>query len=223
MLICTAVSLVAHGQGTFGNSTNIGAYLTGVAELPANGSTNVGIGVVGFFLPFTYTPTNNAQATIRVELPSTYTPNHAGIYGPASPLGTGPLILDLGQGTMVTNILVPFTNINVVFTNSATFMPIQMSNLFSGLWYINVTSTNYPAGELRGQLCLTPVLVHPNFASNRFSFNVVASPNQSYSIDVSTNLRSWSTLATLSSTNPTFQVIDLGATNRARFYRTRNP
>jgi hypothetical protein len=39
---------------------------------------------------------------------------------------------------------------------SATLTETQESQLLSELWYINVHSTNFPGGEIRGQVLLVP-------------------------------------------------------------------
>ena len=40
---------------------------------------------------------------------------------------------------------------------SATLTPIQETNLLSGDWYVNVHTTNFAGGEIRGQVIVNPV------------------------------------------------------------------
>ena len=37
-------------------------------------------------------------------------------------------------------------------TGSATITPTQASDMMNGLWYVNLHTTAYPTGEIRGQL-----------------------------------------------------------------------
>jgi len=38
------------------------------------------------------------------------------------------------------------------YEGRATLLPQQATDLLGGLWYVNIRTTNYPGGEIRGQL-----------------------------------------------------------------------
>ena len=120
------------------------ASLTGGAEAPPNASTGTGISIVAL---------NTAQTKITVDLTwsglnANATAAH--IHGPA------------GVGT---NAAVIFSLTGVTGTPSGTVQqqtfsitPTQLGHLQSGLLYINVHTTSYPGGEVRGQLFPSPVV-----------------------------------------------------------------
>jgi glucose/arabinose dehydrogenase len=77
-----------------------------------------------------------AQVSLRFRgLSSTQTAAH--IHAPAAAGQTAPPVFDLPPGS--------FDNFQITLT------PQQVSDLKAGLFYVNVHSTNFPAGEIRGQ------------------------------------------------------------------------
>lgn len=88
---------------------------------------------------------------------------------------------------------------------------------------VNIPPTNavlnltvYPIG--------TPFITSPQlFGSRQFGFIINGATNVTYSVQVSTNLAStnWSSLFSLQLTNSAFPVVDVNATNSARFYRVQ--
>ena len=76
--------------------------------------------------------------------------------------------------------------------------------------------TVYPTG--------TPVIsALQRFSSTQFGFNVSGATNVNYTVLVSTNLAStnWMNLLSFSLTTNPFPVVDVSATNKARFYRVQ--
>jgi hypothetical protein len=56
-----------------------------------------------------------------------------------------------------------------------------------------------------------------------FGFSFDTTSGHAYRIEVSTNLQSWSSIASLVASNSTFRYVDSVATNLARFYRVASP
>ena len=87
---------------------------------------------------------------------------------------------------------------------------------------VNVPPTNamlnitvYPIG--------TPFITSPQrFGSQQFGFIINGATNVTYTVQYTTNLASgWSNLFSLTLTNTLFPVVDLNATNAARYYRVQ--
>jgi hypothetical protein len=225
--------LAASAQGTISNPTYTPAYLNGSCQVPHNDSPVSGHGSVTYDL-LTYRPLSNTVVTCSVHFPLPFSPVAAGIHGPANPGQTAPLLFDLGEPRTVTNIITfiswppvsnppTFTNISVGFSNRFSVAPHQMNDFKAGGWYINVSSTNFPEGELRGQLTDAPVLSRPVITgTNGFAFDVTGASTRDYTVYVSTNLPEWFILTNLRSTNNLFQIIDHQVRDPAhRFYRVK--
>jgi hypothetical protein len=140
--------LLLFGVITVGGAQQFTATLRGAYEVPPNNSSTVGA----------------ASLTLRGNLlwyfvSANLRPPGGGIFGPAPDGANGALILD-------------FTNYGfgppwgpwwpghlgeLVYGDYVQLTDKQVEELKAGLWYINLTSEDYPAGELRGQICpLTP-------------------------------------------------------------------
>lgn len=131
--------------------TTYTAVLTGASEVPVNASTGTGNATVVL---------NAAQTQLSIScqfqgLSSSYTASH--IHGPAAVgvnagvkwgfVGTTAGWV-FGAGNMsgtITNFLV--TGITAT----------DVANLNAGLFYVNIHSSTFPGGELRGQLGSVPV------------------------------------------------------------------
>jgi uncharacterized repeat protein (TIGR01451 family) len=112
------------------------ATLTGVQETPANNSTATG--TASLLL-------SPDETTARVSLnfsglSSAQTAAH--IHGPAAVGVAGPVLFPLPNGQ--------------VSDFEISLAPGQATDLKNGLWYINVHSTNFINGEIRGQFSSTP-------------------------------------------------------------------
>ena len=128
----------AFSQGVFS------ANLNGVSELPPNSTGSIGTG--SFALSG-----NTLSFSVSALLLSTV-PIDAGVYGPATPAQIGPLIFDLGAP-----VLTPVGGNNFAsYSGVASLTPAQVSQLVANLDYVDILSTAFPAGEIRGQIVLLP-------------------------------------------------------------------
>ena len=117
------------------------SYFTGTLssaqEVPTNSSTAVGFGRVTL---------NDAETQIMVSLTfsglsSNQTASH--IHTPAAPGVNAPVVFNIGSTGMTSGT---FTGLSFAVT------PAQVAALKAGLFYLNVHSTNFPGGEIRGQV-----------------------------------------------------------------------
>ena len=78
-----------------------------------------------------------------------------GINGPANPGSIAPVLFDLGAPSFaVPNPPDPGGYMFVGAINDLTAP--QIDDLLAGLWFVNVDSTTYPGGEIRGQITAVP-------------------------------------------------------------------
>ena len=153
------------------------ANLTGANEIPANNSTNSGSG------QFTLTDYADGwelayNVNLNFSTPDqalSFKPEQAGIFGPTSPFQNSKhLVAELGVCTLVTNsYFYPFGPIYSDNTASIAipYLPAyslscsgqvplstwQAEQFRAGQLYVNIPSTNYPQGELRGQISLRAI------------------------------------------------------------------
>lgn len=237
VFISRASMVTARGQVIY-PPVNIFAYLDGACETPPNGSVYTGTAVMSYSVYG-----SNPPVTCSVTLPTNFPAVDVGIYGPATSFHTAPLLYDLGQPGLMTNVVpvVSFPNLtystNVILgcTTNLSLSPQQMNDLNAGLLYVNVTSAAYPAGEIRGQFSTQPILSVPALLNgNGVAFNVTFAEQmnlpqnlfpanyENYEVQVSTDLLNWITFTNFSSTNIVSQIVDTEATNTnasQRFYR----
>lgn len=110
--------------------TKFKATLTGAQEVPANPSTSTGVATITY---------NREGRTFNVEISysSGFIPTGGNIHKGAT--GTnGPVIKSF---TSLTGTVI-----------SANLNEVQVADLFANLYYINVQTSAYPAGEIRGQV-----------------------------------------------------------------------
>jgi uncharacterized repeat protein (TIGR01451 family) len=112
------------------------ANLTGAQEVPATGSTATGTAALLL---------SPDEKTARISLnfsglSSAQTAAH--IHGAGAPGISAPVLFPLPNGQI--------SDFEIALA------PGQADDLKSGLWYVNVHSTNFPNGEIRGQLGSTP-------------------------------------------------------------------
>lgn len=112
-------------------TTNFAATLNGASETPSNSSTATG------------TVTGTYDSTSKVlNLTISYT-------------GLTPTAGHIHQGAAGTNgsVIFPFSTVtSSPFNFSTTLTAAQQSNLFNSLYYVNLHTTAFPGGEIRGQL-----------------------------------------------------------------------
>ncbi len=149
VLLLTLASLAsAKAQGTIQFLVN----LSGANEVPTNDSGATGTG--------TFTLSSNSLSYGFGDLFNTANANigpasKATINGPAEATATAPVLFDLGApGIAVPNPPDPGGYWFSGTVNNLTSGEIQ--DLSAGLWYVNVTSLNYPDGIIRGQIVLAP-------------------------------------------------------------------
>lgn len=111
------------------------ADLSGLNETPPNSSTATGLATatfdptdLGFVLDLTFSGLTSPETAAHI---------HTGPVGVAAP------------------VTIPFA-LGSPFHLETTLTSAQASNLLSGLFYVNVHSTMFRAGEIRGQLLAVP-------------------------------------------------------------------
>jgi hypothetical protein len=126
--------------------TTFTAILTGAGENPPNASTATGSGTLVLNAAAT-------QFTIDASFSGLMSPATAGhIHGPG---GVGP------GGATNANVIFPFTGVpaatsGAIPQQSFAINATQLGYLFSGYLYVNFHNTNFPGGEIRGQLIQVP-------------------------------------------------------------------
>lgn len=122
------------------------AYLHGGNEAPPNNSA---YSEVGYFV----LQGNALSYLISVPFPpfSNFLPTDAGIYGPAGRGTNGDLIFD--WPTFDIEIAVPYPGGTIRYSGSSNLSAEELAQVSAGLWYVNIKTTNFPNGELRGQIC----------------------------------------------------------------------
>jgi hypothetical protein len=133
---------IAFTVGTASAQWTFQATLLGTGETPANGSPGTGFGTVVL---------NAAQTQITVDeswsgLTATATASH--IHGPGG-LGTNAPVLFPFSG-------VPAASAGSIPEQTFAITAQQVSYLFAGYLYMNVHTSTFPGGEIRGQLLLVP-------------------------------------------------------------------
>ena len=116
-----------------------GAAFTGGQEIPPTNSNGKGTG----YVLLSQSQTSEQASLQWSNLTSAQTVQH--IHGPAPPGMAAGVIFPFNNGTPV---------INQMFSPTA----LQVSDLKAGLHYMNVHTTNFPGGEIRGQLLWNPIL-----------------------------------------------------------------
>jgi hypothetical protein len=138
-----ALALVAlFSAGIVSAQSTFQALLSGLGETPPNASPASGFGTVVL---------NAAQTQITVDeswsgLTASATASH--IHGPGGAGTNAPVIFSFSGVPAATAGAIP----EQVFAITAT----QVGYLFSGYLYMNVHTSTFPGGELRGQLVLVP-------------------------------------------------------------------
>ena len=148
-----ACALNAQAQGTF----QFYAALTGANEVPPNNDLTLTTGRFSLM-------GNSLSFTVNVPI-ITFIAQSAYIQGPAGPGVNAPIIFDLGgpvfQGGSPEFGIPPsyvfFSPYTPPFgAGPFTLTDPQMNDVLGGLWYMNVTSSDFPDGQLRGQILEVP-------------------------------------------------------------------
>lgn len=116
-------------------ASELEARLSGTSEIPINFSEATGRALVS------YDRTSGLLSWVvdYDRLSSEATGAH--FHGPAAEGENAGVQVNIGGAGLASPIV-----------GSATITPEQAAALLGGLWYVNIHSTNYPDGEIRGQL-----------------------------------------------------------------------
>lgn len=118
------------------------AHLSGAQDVPPTSSTATGVASVDL---------NNAQTMITVNL------SFSGLEGPATGAHIhGPALPGSNAGVLFPFAGVPNAASGSIPTQTFAIDSTQVGYLESGQLYVNVHSTVFPDGEIRGQLEITP-------------------------------------------------------------------
>jgi len=79
--------------------------------------------------------------------------NAAHFHGPAAPGVNAGIQVSMTGGSNV----FPLAVTSGSFSGSATITDTQEADLLAGLWYVNIHTTMFPNGEIRGQVAAVPV------------------------------------------------------------------
>lgn len=114
---------------------NLQMTIDGFQETPPTGSTATGTGTATLD-----TTTNEFSWNIQFSgLSSAQTAAH--FHGPADPCGSAGVQIALPLGSPI--------------SGSMTLSAQQAADVLAGLWYVNIHSTNFPGGEIRGRVVPT--------------------------------------------------------------------
>jgi hypothetical protein len=123
---------------TIGNITTLEVALTGQKEVPANGSPGTGV-LIG---TFDHTTSVLSINILFNGMTSGTTAAH--FHGPAAAgVNAGVLIPLVGFPTGVTSGM---------YSNAYILTPTQTAHFLAGLMYLNIHTSTFPGGEIRGQL-----------------------------------------------------------------------
>lgn len=136
---CAVLVLMGHAAGA---ATWFDTLLDGDQEVPANTSPGLGFGSVLL---------NDLEDLITVNLwwqNLTTAPTAAHIHGPAGPGVNGPIVFTLTG--------VPAATTGSIPEQSFAISQEQVNWLKSGLLYFNIHTSQYPGGEIRGDIHPVP-------------------------------------------------------------------
>lgn len=135
------VALVASGLFTFSASAALHTF-TYDLDGPQSGTSSTGTG-------------NGTASYDDVSGVFSWNYNYSGLSGTVTVSHFhGPAVPGVNAVVQV-GVPTPLDNPN---TGTAPITPTQGADLINGLWYLNVHSTVDPAGEIRGQLTIDPVV-----------------------------------------------------------------
>lgn len=139
--ILVAIGIAGAPTASSVGPLNYQATLAGTNEVPPNVSAATGTATLTLSADETH-----VSATVTYSgLVAGSTAAHIHVAPAGSP---GPVVIPLSGATGVTS-----GSFQVV---DAAVTPTQVTDLRSGTWYVNVHSTTYPGGEIRGQFTAVP-------------------------------------------------------------------
>jgi uncharacterized protein (TIGR03118 family) len=110
------------------------ANMSGYTEVPVTTSLGIGSGIMNII---------SNKLSYNFSFTNLLSPANAGhIHGPSGPTNSA-------------GVLIPFTvpaATSASFSGTATLSSLQLYYMISGLTYANIHTTNYPVGEIRGQV-----------------------------------------------------------------------
>ena len=134
LLVCLSLTALVASSLSFAQVLNVGATLSGAAEVPPNASAGMGQLQAEF---------DKASRTLR------YTLRYSGLSGPVKAghfHGPAEAGKNAGVALGINNAG------DSPVQGSAVLTPEQAADLLAGKWYINLHTAANPGGELRGQL-----------------------------------------------------------------------
>ena len=118
------------------------AFLTGLGENPPNASPASGFGTVIYDASLTNITVDENWSGLTAPATASH------IHGPAG-VGTNAAVIFVLSG-------VPAATAGAIPEQAFSITPAQVVDLFNGLYYMNVHTSTFPGGEIRGQLLLVP-------------------------------------------------------------------
>ena len=134
LLVCLSLTALFASSLSFAQVLNVGATLSGAAEVPPNASAGMGQLQAEF---------DKASRTLR------YTLRYSGLSGPVKAghfHGPAEAGKNAGVALGINNAG------DSPVQGSAVLTPEQAADLLAGKWYINLHTAANPGGELRGQV-----------------------------------------------------------------------
>ena len=134
LLVCLSLTALVASSLSFAQVLNVGATLSGAAEVPPNASAGMGQLQAEF---------DKASRTLR------YTLRYSGLSGPVKAghfHGPAEAGKNAGVALGINNAG------DSPVQGSAVLTPEQAADLLAGKWYINLHTAANPGGELRGQV-----------------------------------------------------------------------
>ena len=134
LLVCLSLTALVASGLSFAQVLNVGATLSGAAEVPPNASAGMGQLQAEF---------DKASRTLR------YTLRYSGLSGPVKAghfHGPAEAGKNAGVALGINNAG------DSPVQGSAVLTPEQAADLLAGKWYINLHTAANPGGELRGQV-----------------------------------------------------------------------
>ena len=134
LLVCLSLTALVASSLSFAQVLNLGATLSGAAEVPPNASAGMGQLQAEF---------DKASRTLR------YTLRYSGLSGPVKAghfHGPAEAGKNAGVALGINNAG------DSPVQGSAVLTPEQAADLLAGKWYINLHTAANPGGELRGQV-----------------------------------------------------------------------